>query len=161
MKDVIRFIIGLGNPGTQYDQTRHNAGFEYVDQLARKHGASWKSESKYNADICHISMDGEKIWLMKPMTFMNRSGQSVGSFAQFYKIPVDHILVAHDELDINPGNARFKKGGGHGGHNGLRDIIASMGNNKDFIDYAWGLVIQVTHATSPILYYTKHGQKNE
>jgi len=139
MKDVIRFIIGLGNPGTQYDQTRHNAGFEYVDQLARKHGASWKSESKYNADICHISMDGEKIWLMKPMTFMNRSGQSVGSFAQFYKIPVDHILVAHDELDINPGNARFKKGGGHGGHNGLRDIIASMGNNKDFYRLRLGI----------------------
>ena len=139
MKDVIRFIVGLGNPGAQYDQTRHNAGFDFVDELARKNSGCWKVDAKYQAETCMISLAGEKIWLMKPMTFMNRSGQSVGSFTNFYKISVENILVAHDELDIAPGTARFKKGGGHGGHNGLRDIIASLGNNKDFYRLRLGI----------------------
>lgn len=132
MKDTIELIVGLGNPGPKYDRTRHNAGFDYVDALADQFGGVWKQESKYQAEICTLSIQGEKVWLMKPQTFMNRSGQSVGAFAQFYKIPVQHILVAHDELDIAPGTARFKQDGGHGGHNGLRDIIASMANQKAF-----------------------------
>ncbi len=139
MKDVIRFIVGLGNPGPQYDQTRHNAGFDYVDALARQHNGSWKTDTKYQAETCTITLSGEKIWLMKPMTFMNRSGQSVAGFANFFKIPVENILVAHDELDIAPGTARFKKGGGHGGHNGLRDIIACLGNNKEFYRLRLGI----------------------
>ncbi|WP_196157482.1 aminoacyl-tRNA hydrolase [Reinekea sp. G2M2-21] len=139
MKDVIRFIVGLGNPGPQYDQTRHNAGFDYVDALARQHNGSWKTDTKYQAETCSITLSGEKIWLMKPMTFMNRSGQSVASFANFFKIPAENILVAHDELDIAPGSARFKKGGGHGGHNGLRDIIACLGNNKEFYRLRLGI----------------------
>ncbi|MDX1475384.1 MAG: aminoacyl-tRNA hydrolase [Reinekea sp.] len=139
MKDVIRFIVGLGNPGPQYDQTRHNAGFDYVDALARQHNGSWKTDTKYQAETCTITLSSEKIWLMKPMTFMNRSGQSVAGFANFFKIPVENILVAHDELDIAPGTARFKKGGGHGGHNGLRDIIACLGNNKEFYRLRLGI----------------------
>jgi PTH1 family peptidyl-tRNA hydrolase len=139
MKDAIRFIVGLGNPGAQYENTRHNAGFDYVDELARHYNAAWKIDSKYKAETCSISLKGEKIWLMKPQTFMNLSGQSVSAFANFFKIPIDNILVAHDELDIAPGTARFKKGGGHGGHNGLRDIIARMGNNKDFYRLRLGI----------------------
>lgn len=139
MKDIIQLIVGLGNPGAQYDQTRHNAGFDYVDEIARKHNANWKTDSKYQADITSVHIDGQKIWLIKPLTFMNRSGQSVGAFANFYKIPANEILVAHDELDIPPGNARFKKGGGHGGHNGLRDIISALANNKDFYRLRLGI----------------------
>lgn len=132
MSSAIRLIVGLGNPGAQYDQTRHNAGFEFVDQLAKANGGSWSSDAKYNAELCTLFMGAHKIQLMKPQLFMNRSGQSVGPFAHFYKLSADEILVAHDELDIEPGTARFKKGGGHGGHNGLRDIIEKLGNNKDF-----------------------------
>jgi peptidyl-tRNA hydrolase, PTH1 family len=139
MKDTIRFIVGLGNPGAQYDQTRHNAGFDYVDTLAEHYNGLWKNEAKYKAEVCQILLQGEKIWLMKPLTYMNRSGQSVAPFARFYNIPVENILVAHDELDIPPGSARFKKAGGHGGHNGLRDIISQMGNNKDFYRLRLGI----------------------
>ncbi len=132
MTETLRLIVGLGNPGSQYEHTRHNAGFDYVDELAKHNNAQWKLETKYHALICSINYAGEKLWLLKPQAFMNRSGQAVGSFANFYKIANAEILVAHDELDIAPGTARFKKGGGHGGHNGLRDIIAQTGNNKDF-----------------------------
>ena len=139
MKDTIRLIVGLGNPGAQYDQTRHNAGFDYVDALAASCHGSWKSEAKYKAEVCQILLNNEKIWLLKPLTFMNRSGQSVAPFARFYNITVSNILVAHDELDIAPGTARFKQGGGHGGHNGLRDLIAQLGNNKDFYRLRLGI----------------------
>lgn len=139
MKDQIQLIVGLGNPGAQYDGTRHNAGFDYVDELASKHRGIWKSDAKYQAETSSILIDGQKVWLLKPMTFMNRSGQSVGAFANFFKIPANEILVAHDELDIPPGNARFKQGGGHGGHNGLRDIISALGNNKDFYRLRLGI----------------------
>lgn len=139
MTDKIRIIVGLGNPGAQYDQTRHNAGFQFVDELASKYQGRWSMDSKYHAEISTIMIGPRKVWLIKPMTFMNRSGQSVGAFANFYKIWPTEILVAHDELDIEPGNARFKKGGGHGGHNGLRDIIANLGNNKDFYRLRLGI----------------------
>lgn len=130
--DRISMIVGLGNPGPQYDHTRHNAGFDFVDRLARLWNGQWKTDKKYAGELCQITLANQPVWLLKPMTFMNRSGQSVAALANFYKLPPTSILVAHDELDLPPGVARLKKGGGHGGHNGLRDIIAQLGNNKEF-----------------------------
>ena len=127
----IDLIVGLGNPGSQYEQTRHNAGFWFVEEIARLKGAQFRPENKFSGEVCKINFDGRDIWLLKPDTFMNRSGQAVRKLAGFYKIPVENILVAHDELDLEPGTTRLKSGGGHGGHNGLRDIIAHMGS-KDF-----------------------------
>jgi len=125
---AFKLIVGLGNPGPEHSATRHNAGFWFVDLLAEKYSLTFRSESKYNAEICRIQTADIDCWLCKPMTFMNRSGFSVQAMASFYKIPVEEILVAHDELDLEAGTARLKKGGGHGGHNGLRDIIAQMGD---------------------------------
>jgi len=129
---MIKIIVGLGNPGNQYQQTRHNAGFEFVDQLAKECGESFKEDKKIQALICKVHVNFQPVWLIKPQTFMNKSGFSVAALANFYKIEAEEILVAHDELDISPGIAKLKKGGGHGGHNGLRDIIACLGNNKNF-----------------------------
>ena len=129
---MIRLVVGLGNPGDQYEATRHNAGFAYVDALARAHGGTWKRDRKLGADSTEILLDGQKVTLLKPMAYMNRSGRAVAALAGFYKWTPEAILVAHDELDLPPGVARFKKAGGHGGHNGLRDIIAHLGNRKDF-----------------------------
>jgi len=128
----IQLIVGLGNPGPQYEQTRHNAGFWFVEAVARRHGGSFKSENKFHGEACKVRVEGEELWLLKPMTFMNKSGQAIAALAKFYKIAPEAILVAHDELDLPPGDIRLKKGGGHGGHNGLRDTIAQLGNNKDF-----------------------------
>jgi peptidyl-tRNA hydrolase, PTH1 family len=128
----IQLIVGLGNPGSQYEQTRHNAGFLFVEALARQHGASFNKESKFHGEACKLSIAGSDVWLLKPMTFMNRSGQGIAALARFYKIEVENILVAHDELDLPPGDIRLKQGGGHGGHNGLRDTIEKLGNNRDF-----------------------------
>ena len=139
MTDQIRLIVGLGNPGTQYERTRHNAGFELVDELARQFGASFKKDSKYHGELCSITIQGNVVWLLKPTTFMNRSGQAVQALANFYKIPLEQILVAHDELDINPGLVKLKQDGGHGGHNGLRDIIAKFANQKNFCRVRLGI----------------------
>ncbi len=128
----IKLIVGLGNPGAEYERTRHNAGFDFVVELARQHNQPLKAESKFFGHTARINVNGSDIRLLNPSTFMNRSGQSVGAIANFYKIEPEEILVAHDELDLDPGVARLKHGGGHGGHNGLRDIIASLGNNKNF-----------------------------
>jgi len=128
----IKLIVGLGNPGTEYRGTRHNAGADFVDELARQNGASLQPESKFSGLAGRISLYGHDLRLLIPTTFMNRSGQSVSAMANFFKISPEEILVAHDELDIPAGTARFKRSGGHGGHNGLRDIIPSLGNNKDF-----------------------------
>jgi len=128
----IKLIVGLGNPGREYEQTRHNAGALFVEELARQHQVQLKEESKFNALTGRAIIDGQDIRLVIPTTFMNLSGQAVAPIAQFYKINPEDILVAHDELDIEPGTARFKQGGGHGGHNGLRDIINKLGNNKNF-----------------------------
>jgi PTH1 family peptidyl-tRNA hydrolase len=132
MSDTIRLIVGLGNPGTEYDQTRHNAGFLFLDEVARQYGGNFRTEKKYAGEYCKVIIQGQEVHLLKPMTFMNRSGQAVAPLANFFKIPPEQILVAHDELDIPPGTAKFKKGGGHGGHNGLKDIIRSLANSKDF-----------------------------
>ncbi len=125
----ILLIVGLGNPGSQYEDTRHNAGFWFVDLLARRFGGSFKSESRFYGATCRIRVGGAECWLLKPSTFMNRSGQSVSSLARYYKIPVESMLVAHDELDFPVGELRLKMGGGHAGHNGLRDIMSAMGGD--------------------------------
>ena len=138
MSDSIQLIIGLGNPGSQYEQTRHNAGFWFVDELAAKNGGSFKAEKRYFGEYCKITLNGHEVKLLKPMTFMNRSGQGVAALANFFKIPAQNILVAHDELDFPTGTIKLKKGGGHGGHNGLRDIIAQLGS-KDFLRLRIGI----------------------
>ena len=130
--DRISLIVGLGNPGAEYDQTRHNAGAEFVEQLAAQHNSPLAPNKNYFGLYSKVIIDGHPVHLLVPTTFMNRSGKAVAALANFFKIPVDSILVAHDELDLPPGVARLKKGGGHGGHNGLRDIVSQMGNNKDF-----------------------------
>jgi peptidyl-tRNA hydrolase, PTH1 family len=133
----IRLIVGLGNPGPEYEQTRHNAGFWLVDNLA---GNTLTRESRYNALAAKTTIAGQEVWLLEPQTYMNRSGQSVGALARFYKIAPDDILVVHDELDLPPGSAKIKKGGSSGGHNGLKDITAALGTQ----DY-WRLRIGIGH----------------
>ena len=132
MDTPIQLIVGLGNPGSEYAHTRHNAGADFVCELARRHGSSLNPDSKFFGLTGRLRLDGVDIRLLSPTTFMNRSGQAVGAMAHFFKIPVTAILVAHDELDLAPGTARLKHGGGHGGHNGLRDIIKALGNNNSF-----------------------------
>ncbi len=139
-KTPIKLIVGLGNPGAEYDDTRHNAGFWFVDLLAARHGAVFKAESKFHGQACRIRFGHQECWLLKPATFMNRSGQSISSLAKYYKIEPAEILVAHDELDMAAGVARLKLGGGHGGHNGLRDTIKSLAT-KDF----WRLRVGIDH----------------
>ena len=129
---AIKLIVGLGNPGSEYRGTRHNAGADFVEELARQCGVTLQPESKFFGLSGRVTLSGHDLRLLIPTTFMNRSGQSVAAIAGFFKIAPESILVAHDELDIPPGTARFKQGGGHGGHNGLRDIIPALGNNKDF-----------------------------
>ena len=132
MSNNIRLLVGLANPGAEYAKTRHNAGAWVVEELARAHNISLREESKYFGQTGRIQANGHDLRLLIPSTFMNLSGKSVAALANFYQIKPEEILVAHDELDLPPGVAKFKKGGGHGGHNGLRDIISKMGNNKDF-----------------------------
>ncbi|WIO74599.1 aminoacyl-tRNA hydrolase [Porticoccaceae bacterium LTM1] len=128
----IELIVGLGNPGPKYDRTRHNAGADFVLELARQCGVSLKSESKFFGDTARVRIDNHDVRLLIPSTFMNRSGQAIGAMARFYNIAPEAILVAHDELDLPPGKIRFKHGGGHGGHNGLRDTIQALANNRNF-----------------------------
>ena len=135
----IRLIAGLGNPGEKHQSTRHNAGFWFVDALANREGAVFKSESKFKGEVTHFAFNGEKIWLLKPLTYMNDSGESLRSFCDFYKIPTEQILVAHDEIDLPPGSIKLKWAGGHGGHNGLRSIFSHL--NQNF----WRLRIGVGH----------------
>ncbi len=127
----IKLIVGLGNPGPKYSETRHNAGFWFVEDLASQYNSRFLPEKKFHGEVARINLEGKDIWLLKPETYMNRSGLSVVSLALFYKIAPENILVAHDEIDLKAGTARLKSGGGHGGHNGLRDIIAHLGT-KDF-----------------------------
>jgi PTH1 family peptidyl-tRNA hydrolase len=129
---TIKLIVGLGNPGGEYRGTRHNAGADFVEQLARDTGAELRSEAKFFGLAGQTTVNSHSLRLLIPTTFMNRSGKAVAAIATFYKITPQEILIAHDELDIQPGTARFKRGGGHGGHNGLRDIIPALGNNRDF-----------------------------
>jgi PTH1 family peptidyl-tRNA hydrolase len=139
MGTPIRLIAGLGNPGSQYDKTRHNAGFWFVDELARRFSGKFAAEKRFSGDVCKLQVGSQTVWLIKPMTFMNRSGLAVRQLSNFYQIPVEQILVAHDELDIPVGDARLKQAGGHGGHNGLRDLHAHLGASY------WRLRLGVGH----------------
>jgi len=129
---TIQLVVGLGNPGPEYKKTRHNAGVWFVEELASRHNISLRPEKKYFGLYGKGQIGNEVVHLLIPTTFMNKSGQSVASLANFFRIPIENILVAHDELDMEPGVCKIKKGGGHGGHNGLRDIISCMANNKEF-----------------------------
>jgi PTH1 family peptidyl-tRNA hydrolase len=137
---VIRLIVGLGNPGKEYERTRHNAGFWFVEALAGAAGASFHVERKFSATLARARLAGHEVWLARPSTFMNLSGQAVQSLAQFYRAAPDEILVAHDELDLAPGDARLKLGGGVAGHNGLKDIRARL-SSADF----WRLRLGIGH----------------
>jgi len=135
----LAIIVGLGNPGPEHLLTRHNAGFWFVDALARAHGAQFRSHSRYHGEVCRVTLDGRELVLLKPQTYMNRSGLAVRALLDYLKAPVGELLVVHDELDLPPGTARFKLGGGHGGHNGLRDAITHCG--PDF----WRLRLGIGH----------------
>jgi len=132
MKEPIKLIVGLGNPGPEYARTRHNAGQDFVESLASAYGQTLTNTPKHFGWSSRITLQGKDIRLLVPTTYMNCSGKAVASLANFFKIAPANILVAHDELDLPPGTAKLKFGGGHGGHNGLRDIIASLGNCRDF-----------------------------
>ena len=138
MSNKIKMMVGLGNPGSEYEQTRHNAGFWFIDELAWQYKATLKEEKKFFGSVARISISGSDLWLLKPATFMNRSGQAVAALAQFYKIKPEEILVVHDELDIPCGRIKFKLGGGNGGHNGLKDIQARLGT-PDFYRLRLGI----------------------
>lgn len=137
---MIRLFVGLGNPGAEYEATRHNAGFWFVDELARVLRAPMQLERSYFGLMARTVVDGKTVWLLEPQTFMNKSGQSVAALARFFKIAPSEILVAHDELDVAPGEVKLKLGGSHAGHNGLRDIHGQLGS----ADY-WRLRIGVGH----------------
>ncbi|NVK25162.1 MAG: aminoacyl-tRNA hydrolase [Gammaproteobacteria bacterium] len=132
MSTDIQLIVGLANPGPEYKNTRHNAGAWFIEELCRSNNISLKNDPKYFGYSGKIFIADHEVKLLIPTTFMNLSGKSVSALANFYKIKPEQILVAHDELDIDPGLAKIKQGGGHGGHNGLKDIIAKMANNRDF-----------------------------
>jgi PTH1 family peptidyl-tRNA hydrolase len=134
----LRLIVGLGNPGADYVDTRHNAGFWLIDEIAADLGLGFRFEKRYNAEECKLKAHGRDVFLQKPQTFMNRSGQSVAALARYYKIAPEEILVIHDELDLSPGTNRIKQAGGHGGHNGLRDIINHLGS-RDFFRIRVGI----------------------
>lgn len=137
---MIKLLVGLGNPGPEYEDTRHNAGFWWLDGAARALKVDLQPERSYFGLAARATVDGQPVWLLAPTTFMNRSGQAVGALARFFKIQPAEILVVHDELDIDPGEAKLKKGGGHAGHNGLRDIHAQLGSG----DY-WRLRLGIGH----------------
>jgi len=126
----LRLIVGLGNPGAEYLRTRHNAGFWFVDALAAGQGERWSFDGKLHGESCKVRLGGEPVWLLKPATFMNKSGIAVASALRYYKISPEECLVAHDDLDLPAGTARMKFDGGHGGQNGLRDIVAHLGHGK-------------------------------
>ncbi len=124
-------MVGLGNPGSEYENTRHNAGFWFVEKMAERYRESFRLEKKFLGEICKVVMSGQQCWLLKPVTYMNKSGQSVSALMNYYKIEPENVLVVHDEIDHDAGSAKLKFGGGHAGHNGLRDIISAIGS-KDF-----------------------------
>jgi len=158
----IRLIVGLGNPGPEYAQTRHNAGFWLIEQLANSlPGCRLQRESRFNAFVAKTNIAGNEVWLLEPQTFMNRSGQSVGGIARFFKILPDEILVVHDELDLAPGIAKLKKGGSSGGHNGLKDITAALGTQE-----YWRLRLGIGHPRTmgiqqPVADFVLHRPRKE
>ena len=137
MPKPIRIIAGLGNPEDRYKRTLHNAGFWFVDALARKYGGSFRYEKRFDAESCRVKLHGEDVWLVKPQSYMNNSGQPIRGLLDYYRLSVAELLVAHDEIDLPPGTVRLKEGGGHGGHNGLRDILRHCG--ADFLRLRLGV----------------------
>ena len=137
--EPLKLIVGLGNPGTEYARSRHNAGFQFLDELARRHDALFRSEPRHRAEVARARIGDAELWLLKPMNYMNHSGDPVRSVASFYKVPLASILVAYDELDFPAGVVRLRQGGGAAGHNGMRDVIAQMG------DGFWRLRIGIGH----------------
>ncbi|MGA7951136.1 MAG: aminoacyl-tRNA hydrolase [Thiobacillaceae bacterium] len=137
---ALRLIAGLGNPGPEYSETRHNAGFWFVDACARKLGAKLAPESRYFGEAARVRTESGDLWLLKPLTFMNRSGRAVAALVRFYKISPEEILVVHDELDLLPGEIRLKQGGGNGGHNGLKDLAVQLGSAE-----FWRLRLGIGH----------------
>lgn len=157
----VRLIVGLGNPGTQYERTRHNAGFWLVDRLCDDFHASFALDRSFFGHVARLTLHGRQIHLIKPNTYMNRSGQAVGAVARFYRIAPEEILVVHDELDLPPGQARLKQGGGHAGHNGLRDIQSALGSPA-----FWRLRIGIGHPrqaglAQPVADYVLHPPRAE
>lgn len=154
----LQVIVGLGNPGQEAQLTRHNAGFWFVDALARRLGGHFRGHSRYQSELCRVQLGGVELTLLKPQTYMNRSGLAVRAVSDYMKVPPEQILVAHDELDLPIGIARFKLGGGHGGHNGLRDTITHIGQNF------WRLRLGVGHPgdkTEVINYVLKRAPQDE
>ena len=133
----LNIIVGLGNPEDKYERTLHNAGFWFVDAVARKCGSQFHYEKKFDADCCRVNIQGEEVWLVKPQSYMNLSGGPVRSVMDYYRLKPGGLLVAHDEIDLPPGTVRLKKGGGHGGHNGIRDVIKHCG--ADFMRLRLGV----------------------
>ncbi|ASY41834.1 aminoacyl-tRNA hydrolase [Taylorella equigenitalis] len=156
MNTSLKLIVGLGNPGPEYEHTRHNAGFWFVDRLALKHGCNWNQESAFHGYMAKMPSAGGSIFLLKPSTYMNLSGRAVQAVCHFYKIAVDEVLVAHDELDLPINEIKLKKGGGHAGHNGLRDITKAMASPE-----FWRLRIGIDHPrkrnmVQPVADYVLH-----
>ena len=139
MSDFVQLIVGLGNPGPEYDKPRHNAGQWFVEQLARRYNVPLKADPKYFGLTGKFLLNGQEIKLLIPTTYMNLSGKAVAAMAQFFKVAPEQILVAHDEMAIAPGLAKFKLGGGHAGHNGLKDITSKLGNNANFYRLRLGI----------------------
>jgi len=139
-RPVFKLLVGLGNPGRDYEETRHNAGFWLLDDIAAQYNGRFSKQAKFFGESCKITVAGQDLWLLKPHTFMNNSGQAVQALARFYRIDSSEILVAHDELDMLPGRVAVKQAGGHGGHNGLRDMVSKLAA-KDF----WRLRIGIGH----------------
>ncbi|MGQ9660242.1 MAG: aminoacyl-tRNA hydrolase [Thermochromatium sp.] len=136
----IQLIVGLGNPGAQYEATRHNVGFWWVDAIAHAQGESFRADPRFFGELARVRISGREVRLLKPSTYMNRSGQSIVAVARYFAIPPERILIAHDELDLPVGTTRLKQGGGHAGHNGLRDSISALGS-REF----WRLRIGIAH----------------
>lgn len=137
---MIKLFVGLGNPGPEYEHTRHNAGFWWIDELAKTLGVTLRDERAYYGEMARTHIGGQTVWLLKPQTFMNLSGKSIAALARFYKIAPEEVLVVHDELDLEPGHAKLKQGGSHAGHNGLRDTHAQLGT-----DQYWRLRLGIGH----------------
>lgn len=161
MATPIRLIVGLGNPGPEYETTRHNAGFWLADHLADDFKATFSLEKAFSGWVAKARVDGENIVLLKPTTYMNRSGLSVGAVARFYKFTTDQVLVLHDELDLLPGQVKLKQGGGNAGHNGLKDINAALGS-PDF----WRLRVGIGHPRTlglaqPVADFVLHPPRRE
>jgi len=161
MQTPIRLIVGLGNPGVQYERTRHNAGFWLADHIASDLHVACTPEKSFFAHVAKARVNGEQVLLAKPMTYMNRSGQAVGALTRFYKLPPESVLVLHDELDLAPGQVKLKQGGGHAGHNGLKDIQAALGGSG-----FWRLRLGIGHPRSlglaqPVVDFVLHPPRRD